>query len=82
MGAIWFDARAFGALEDDFALSEAHLLNVLFGGVALRHCSRIGEHRLEVARDGEENSAVEDKHVEISVDWIRARKQHNFHDLK
>lgn len=63
MSTIWLDARAFGALKDDFAFAETHLLNVLFGGVALRHSSGIREHRLKVARDGEEYSEVEDKHV-------------------
>lgn len=74
MSTIWFDARAFGALEDDFAFAKSHLLDVLFGGVALRHSSRIREHGLEVARDGEEYSAVEDKHVEVAIDWVGARQ--------
>lgn len=82
MSAIWFDAGALGALKDDFTFSEAHLLDVLFGGVALRHCSRIREHRLKVAGDGEEDSAVEDEHVEIAVDWVGTRKNNNFHDLQ
>lgn len=82
MSAVWFDAWAFGALKDDFAFSKAHLLDVFFGGIAFRHRSWIRKHRLEVTRDGEEYSEVEDNHVEIPIDWIRARKKHDFHYLK
>lgn len=44
VSSVRLDGTAFWALEDHFTFAESHHLNVLLGGIALRHSTWIGEH--------------------------------------
>lgn len=79
MCSVGFNAGAFRALKNNFALPESHLLDVFLCRVAFGDSAGVGEHRLEVARHGEENSTVKHDHVGVSIDGIRAGQEHNFH---